>query len=198
MIYRLNASTVKRVYPVFTEVPPSSSQTLAVSKRANETTAAPYMTSAVDNSGGAYHSESATPVLYPTGTSDITYEWKEETTDAGSRSYLYWVPVSPYTNNQFCWFYTSDVDGSERALTADELAKLNITYNYDTESGDKESFGNAGENNDFLYNTGTSIITVHNYAANYKNGVYTLKATYVDNGENKYSDEFDIVFERTA
>lgn len=90
------------------------------------------------------------------------------------------------------------VDGSERALTADELAKLNITYNYDTESGDKESFGNAGENNDFLYNTGTSIITVHNYAANYKNGVYTLKATYVDNGENKHSDEFDIVFERTA
>lgn len=89
------------------------------------------------------------------------------------------------------------VDGSERALTADELAKLNITYTYNSESGDKESFGNATspDVNDFSYNETTDVITVANYKdTTYKNGVYTLKATY----DSKYSDEFDIVFERTA
>ena len=89
-------------------------------------------------------------------------------------------------------------DGSERQLTASELAKLNITYTYDAESGDKVSFGNNGDNNDFSYDTATDVITVDNYAANYIQGVYTLTATYVEDNTDKYSADFDIVFERTA
>ena len=89
-------------------------------------------------------------------------------------------------------------DGSERQLTASELAKLNITYTYDAESGDKVSFGNNGDNNDFSYDTATDVITVDNYAANYIQGVYTLTATYVEDNTDKYSADFGIVFERTA
>ena len=90
-------------------------------------------------------------------------------------------------------------DGSERALTPTEMANLKISYEYDAESGDKVSFGNAGEGktNDFSYDTTTDVITVTNYT-DYINGVYTLKATYVGDSVEKFSTSFDIVFERTA
>ena len=79
------------------------------------------------------------------------------------------------------------------------MANLKISYEYDAESGDKVSFGNAGEGktNDFSYDTTTDVITVKNYT-DYINGVYTLKATYVGDSVEKFSTSFDIVFERTA
>ena len=90
-------------------------------------------------------------------------------------------------------------DGSERQLTSSELAKLNITYVYDDESGDNPSFGHAdtdnGETNDFVYYPDTDYIWLNHYDT-YKNGVYTLTATYVEDNINKYSTNFDIVFER--
>ena len=88
------------------------------------------------------------------------------------------------------------VDGSEKQITdPTELAKFEITYQYDEESGDDEHFGNQADesDNDFSYNTTSDVITVRNYTARYKNGVYTLKATY----DGKFSANFDIVFEKS-
>lgn len=86
-------------------------------------------------------------------------------------------------------------DGSERALTSEELAKLVISYTYVENSGDDEHFGHqtAPAVNDFSYNETNDVIMVANYTT-YKNGVYTLKATY----DGKFSDDFDIVFERAS
>ena len=91
-------------------------------------------------------------------------------------------------------------DVEERLRLEDsELAKLNITYVYDDESGDNPSFGHAdtdnGETNDFVYYPDTDYIWLNHYDT-YKNGVYTLTATYVEDNINKYSTNFDIVFER--
>ncbi len=87
-------------------------------------------------------------------------------------------------------------DGSEEKITsATELAKFVISYEYDDTSRDDEHFGHqtTAADNDFQYNTETDVITVANYADRYKNGVYTLKATY----DSKFSANFDIVFERS-
>jgi len=89
------------------------------------------------------------------------------------------------------------MDGSEKQITnSAELAKFEITYEYDNESGDDKHFGNQADesDNDFSYNTTSDVITVENYTARYKNGVYTLKATY----DGKFSANFDIVFERAS
>ena len=79
-------------------------------------------------------------------------------------------------------------DGSEAKITdTNELGKFVISYKYDSTSGDKASFAT-----DFSYNSTSKQIQVNNYS-NYKNGVYTLKATY----DNKFTTNFDIVFERS-
>ena len=104
------------------------------------------------------------------------------------------VAVTQPTRFKAYWIM---VDGSEKQITdTNELAKLVISYKYDENSGDDEHFGNQSNesDNDFSYNTTSDVITVKNYAARYKNGVYTLKATY----DGKYSANFDIVFERAS
>ena len=85
-------------------------------------------------------------------------------------------------------------DGSERALTSEELAKLVISYTYVENSGDDEHFGHQANSsdNDFQYDTTNDVITVKNYANRYKNGVYKLKAEY-----QGFETTFDIVFEKT-
>ena len=99
-------------------------------------------------------------------------------------------------------------DGSEVEMTLAEKQALTTTnfvvsYEYDSTSGDKESFGNTTnhESDDFSYNSSLDASENHTYpsiivnnAQNYKNGVYTLKATY--NG--KFTTNFDIVFKRTS
>ena len=84
-------------------------------------------------------------------------------------------------------------DGSEKQITDEELEKFVISYTY--VENDNEHFGHQTSPavNDFSYDTANDKITVENYTT-YKNGVYTLKATY----DNKFSDDFDIVFERVS
>ncbi|MBQ5563348.1 MAG: hypothetical protein IIT39_08175 [Clostridia bacterium] len=83
-------------------------------------------------------------------------------------------------------------DGTEQPITDDDLAKLNITYTYNSSSKDDERFGNQAENNDFSYSN--PIITVNN-VSRYKDSVYKLNASY-DN--NKYKTSFNLVFEKTS
>ena len=92
-------------------------------------------------------------------------------------------------------------DGSEVEMTSAEKAALtnfNITYTYDSNSGDKREFGGkAAEGADpavpaqFSYNTSDKQIVVTD-AADFQNGVYTLKAAY-----KGFETNFDLVFKRS-
>ena len=109
------------------------------------------------------------------------------TTDTNSGTMT--VPVSKLT------IYKIYSDGSEEEMNAAEKAAItdfNVTYIYDSASGDAESFGNAAspDNNDFSYNSSTKIIKVNNVSA-YQNGVYTLNADY-----KGFKAAFDLVFLR--
>ena len=117
------------------------------------------------------------------------------------------VPVSRLT------IYKIMSDDSEVAMTASEKAALTgtnfiVSYTYDSESGDKESFGNAASSatNDFSYKTTLvdendtdtiPCIVVHN-SQNYENGVYTLKAKYKTDTDTEFTTTFDLVFLRSS
>ena len=103
-------------------------------------------------------------------------------------------------------------DGSEVAMTDSEKAALTgtnfiVSYTYDSESGDKESFGHASPaTNDFSYddtaedesNIGRNpSIVVHN-SQKYENGVYTLKAKYKTHANTEFTTTFDLVFLRSS
>ena len=91
--------------------------------------------------------------------------------------------MSLQTSPRFNAYYIY-ADGTEAKITGTDIAKLNFTYVAGT--GDKESFAR-----DFSYDSTNKQIQVNNYST-YKDGVYTLKATY----DGKFSANFDIVFER--
>lgn len=117
------------------------------------------------------------------------------------------VPVSRLT------IYKIMSDGSEVAMTDSEKAALTgtnfiVSYTYDLESGDKESFGHATSpaTNDFSYdNTDEDSndlgknpsIVVHN-SQKYENGVYTLKAKYKTDAYTEFTTTFDLVFLRSS
>ena len=117
------------------------------------------------------------------------------------------VPVSRLT------IYKIMSDGSEVAMTDSEKAALTgtnfiVSYTYDSESGDKESFGHATSpaTNDFSYdNTDEDSndlgknpsIVVHN-SQKYENGVYTLKAKYKTDANTEFTTTFDLVFLRSS
>lgn len=104
-------------------------------------------------------------------------------------------------------------DGSEVEMTDSEKAALTgtnfiVSYTYDLESGDKESFGHATSpaTNDFSYdNTDEDSndlgknpsIVVHN-SQKYENGVYTLKAKYKTDANTEFTTTFDLVFLRSS
>ena len=95
--------------------------------------------------------------------------------------------MSLLTSPRFKAYYIY-ADGSEAPITSTtELAKFVIKYEYDSTSEDNASFAT-----DFSYDETNDQIGVANYST-YKNGVYTLKATY----DGKFSANFDIVFERS-
>ena len=105
--------------------------------------------------------------------------------------------------------YKVYVDGSEELMSNDDYAALsdtnfNITYTYDSESGDKREFGGkAAEGNDpaipnqFSYSKTNKQITVTK-ASDFENGVYTLTATYTPKQGTTFTTNFDLVFLRSS
>ena len=93
-------------------------------------------------------------------------------------------------------------DGSEVEMTSAEKAALtnfNITYTYDSNSGDKREFGGkAAEGADpavpaqFSYSKTDKQITVTD-TSDFENSVYTLNADY-----KGFKATFDIVFFRSS
>ena len=91
-------------------------------------------------------------------------------------------------------------DGSEVAMTSEEKAALtnfDITYTYDSATGDKREFGGRAASGDdqavpaqFSYADNTITVTD---ASAFENGVYTLNANY-----NGFKATFDIVFLRSS
>ena len=84
------------------------------------------------------------------------------------------------------------------------LTNFNITYTYDSNSGDKREFGGkAAEGADpavpaqFSYNTSDKQIVVTD-AADFQNGVYTLKAKYKTDANTEFTTTFDLVFLRSS
>lgn len=105
--------------------------------------------------------------------------------------------------------YKIYVDGTEELMSNDDYAALsdtnfNITYTYDSESGDKREFGGkAAEGNDpaipnqFSYSKANKQITVTK-ASDFENGVYTLTATYTPKQGTTFTTNFDLVFLRSS
>ena len=105
--------------------------------------------------------------------------------------------------------YKVYVDGSEELMSNDDYAALsdtnfNITYTYDSNSGDKREFGGkAAEGNDpaipnqFSYSKTNKQITVTK-ASDFENGVYTLTATYTPKQGTTFTTNFDLVFLRSS
>ena len=78
-------------------------------------------------------------------------------------------------------------DGTEQQITdSTELAKLAVTYTYDSSSKDDEQF-----DDDFSYSNPT--ITVDN-ASRYHDSVYKLNVSY----DNKFTTTFNLVFEKQS
>ena len=108
-------------------------------------------------------------------------------------------------------------DGSEVKMTDDEKAALTgtnfiVSYAYDSESNDAESFGNQENinDNDFSYDNSAEVegepekypsIVIKN-AQRYANGVYTLTAVYqkqtAETTAVHFTAIFDIVFSRSS
>ena len=100
--------------------------------------------------------------------------------------------------------YKIYVDGTEELMSSDDYTALsdtnfNITYTYDSESGDKREFGGkAAEGGDpaipaqFSYFKINKQITVTK-VSDFENGVYTLNADY-----KGFKATFDIVFLRPS
>ena len=99
--------------------------------------------------------------------------------------------------------YKVYVDGTEELMSTADYAALNstnfnITYTYDSTTGDKREFGGkAAEGTDptipaqFSYSKTDKQITVTK-ASDFENGVYTLNAEY-----KGFTAKFDLVFSRT-
>ena len=96
--------------------------------------------------------------------------------------------------------YKVYVDGTEELMSTADYAALNstnfnITYTYDSTTGDKREFGGKAADDDpailaqFSYANNT--ITVID-ASDFENGVYTLNADY-----KGFTAKFDLVFSRT-
>ena len=78
------------------------------------------------------------------------------------------------------------VDGSEREADASEKAKLRFAY----EDGDTDFQSKTGLS---TTSTSESSFTITAYS-DFKDNIYTLKAVY----DNKFSTNFDLVFERSS
>ena len=135
-----------------------------------------------------------------------TVEVTDDTTNPATTTQTMTVPVGNLK------IFKIMSDGSEVAMTDSEKAALTgtnfiVSYTYDSESGDKESFGHASPaTNDFSYddtaedesNIGRNpSIVVHN-SQKYENGVYTLKAKYKTDANTEFTTTFDLVFLRSS
>ena len=107
------------------------------------------------------------------------------------------ISVNTVNDEAFAWYksdscrfnaYFINADGSERAMTEDEKAKLVISY---TASGDDDKF--AKSDTGFSFDDDNKKIIIKN-PSDYAKHVYTLKATY----DGKFTSNFDIVFGSTS
>ena len=150
-----------------------------------------------------YHQVGTTPIG---STAADTVEVTDDTTNPATTTQTMTVPVGNLK------IFKIMSDGSEVAMTDSEKAALTgtnfiVSYTYDSESGDKESFGHASPaTNDFSYddtaedesNIGRNpSIVVHN-SQKYENGVYTLKAKYKTDANTEFTTTFDLVFLRSS
>ena len=121
---------------------------------------------------------------------------KENTTVKGIRIDDYYVADSGTVSGNTLTISTNDVtkfkaykimaDGTEQQITGVDLAKLDISYNYESGSKDDEQF-----DTDFSYSNPT--ITVNN-APRYHDSVYKLNVSY----DNKFTTTFNLVFEKQS
>ena len=120
---------------------------------------------------------------------------KENITLKGIRVENYFVSVADHLNNAAdatinvsgngaFQAYLIYADGSEETMVNE---KTNLTISYDSTDDTTDTF-----KNDFEYNSDNQI-TVKDYK-NYKDSVYTLKASYTDSG-NTFTTTFDLIFE---
>ena len=145
-----------------------------------------------------YHQVGTTPIG---STAADTVEVTDDTTNPATTTQTMTVPVGNLK------IFKIMSDGSEVAMTSAEKAALtnfNITYTYDSNSGDKREFGGkAAEGADpavpaqFSYNTSDKQIVVTD-AADFQNGVYTLKAKYKTDANTEFTTTFDLVFLRSS
>ncbi len=91
------------------------------------------------------------------------------------------------TDNTRFKAYMVLADGSERAMTDDEIKKLGISYTYKTH--DDKNFGSYTDKtkNDFSYDNANDKIKVNN-SSRYNDEIYTLTAKY-----NSYETDFELI-----
>ena len=129
---------------------------------------------------------------------------KENATVKGIRIDDYYVADSGTVSGGTLTISTNDVtkfkaykimaDGTEQQITdSTELAKLAVTYTYDSSSKDDERFGHQADTSDNDFSYSNSTITVNN-ASRYHDSVYKLNVSY----DNKFTTTFNIVFEQQS
>ena len=124
---------------------------------------------------------------------------KNNTTVKGIRIDDYYVADSGTVSGDTLTISTNDVtkfkaykimaDGTEQQITGVDLAKLDISYNYESGSKDDEQF-----DTDFSYSNPT--ITV-NHASRYHDSVYKLNVSYTDDTFTTTA-AFNLVFEKQS
>ena len=127
-----------------------------------------------------------------------TVEVEDTSTEPATTTTTITVPVENLK------IYKVYVDGTEELMSADDYEALsstnfNITYTYDSESGDKIEFGGKAASGDdpaipaqFSYSKTDKQITVTD-TSDFENSVYTLNADY-----KGFKATFDIVFLRSS